>query len=43
MIGLTLSLWVQPSVTAGNPPPAFTPSLDFSDTRNSGYAPVLGF
>jgi hypothetical protein len=30
-------------VEGGAPPPAYSPSLDFSDHRNSQYVPVIFF
>ena len=42
MLSLALSVWMRPSAQVQSPP-AFTPSLDFTDARNSGYAAVIGF
>ena len=43
MLGFALWLWPQPGSTTGSVLPAFAPSLDFSDLRNSGYAAITGF
>ena len=42
MLGFALWIWPQPGGTANAVLPAFVPSLNFSDLRNSGYAAITG-
>ncbi len=42
MLGLALWTWPPHGGTANAVLPAFVPSLDFSNPRNSGYAAITG-
>jgi hypothetical protein len=42
MIGFFISLWPPAAATgAAQPPPAYSPSLDFTDSRNSGLSALI--
>lgn len=36
-----LGIWLGSTVTGGSGPPPFSPSMDFSDSRNSMYVSLI--
>ncbi len=41
MIGFALSLWPKTQASGSAPPPPYQPSLDFTDSRNSGLCALI--